>query len=176
MRTLHHDSMARKPKGEETGKKADSPSKRRLGPALAAAILVSAPLALASCGPDCALPDGCETRDFELSLAEGEERETVTDGAVLRIKVLDIYQTVAVDGAVTCKVTGSGATISLRVESDPPFEQQLTLGPSRCFALSSSCMSINDVEITQDLGPLDSETGTCEVSNERVNFTLEIGI
>jgi len=167
MKTLQHDNAPRQ-RNEET-------RKRPARAAAFAALLVAAPMALASCGPDCAVGDGCDTRDFNLSLGVGEERETVTDGAILRVKVLDITQTVKPDGAATCKATGGSATIRIRVETDPVYEQDLVIGPSMCFALASSCMSINDVEITQDLGNLDADTGTCEVTNEKANFTLEIG-
>jgi hypothetical protein len=43
-----------------------------------------------------------------------------------------------------------------------------------CSAPLNFCMAINDAEVRQDIGRLDAESGTCEVTNERLLFTLEL--
>jgi hypothetical protein len=126
----------------------------------------------------------CNTNEYDITLKEGETKETVSNGEVVTIQVLSISQNGTLEGT-RCIAYGGGATIHLTVESDPPFEQDINITPSMCFAITNRCIAISDVSIGSDFGIPDAGAGeitdggvyinTCTVTNKSVSFTLTLG-
>ncbi|MFH0885264.1 MAG: hypothetical protein V1861_06145 [Candidatus Micrarchaeota archaeon] len=151
-------------------------SKAALKKALAV-VLVASPMSLASCN-DCPVDSSCSTNDFDITLKEGETKETVTNGEVVAIKVLSISQQTEDIGLPTCEVYGGSATINLKVESETPFEQEIVISPSMCFSITNRCIAISDVSFDSEVGGPDGGTDAepCELTEKTVSFTLTLGV
>jgi len=148
-------------------------------------LLVAAPMGLAACNP-CPVDSSCSTNDYDITLKEGESKETMSNGQKVTIQVLSISVDSAMNGTV-CETHGGGATIHLTVESETPFEQDIVITPSMCFSITNRCIGISDVSLGSDFAAPDgglydgtdagvgTSTGACAVTNKSVSFMLTLG-
>lgn len=166
--------------------------------AFATAVLVAAPLGIVACDK-CPVDDSCSTNDYDLTLAEGETKETMSGNQKVTIEVLSISRRTEDIGLPECNVYGGSATIHLVVEplsgstsgdagtdAGSVFEQDITISSSMCFSISNRCIAINNVDFGSGSGRADagsggtSDSGTttlgaCTVTDKTVSFTLTLG-
>jgi hypothetical protein len=159
---------------------------------LLAAVATAAVLA-EGCTP-CPVADSCNTNDYNITLGEGETKDTVSNGVPMHITAMSITVNARVEGAV-CRAYSGGAHVKLTIDSDPPYEQEFDISPSMCFSVVQRCIGVNDTEVTSDVrlvtssGLYDGDAGSgvytggdggtvtesCVISNKKVSFTLTIG-
>jgi hypothetical protein len=155
-----------------------------------AAMALASSVAASGCTDSCPLDPACDpTHDYHLTLGVGESTETLSGGVIVRIQVLDIYESIDTqNGRGFCYPQGGGARIRLRIESDPPFEQEFNISPNNCFSVQQACVGIRDVSVSEDLHRIIGDAGTpdpdagveiggnghCSITNEKVHFTLRL--
>jgi hypothetical protein len=169
----------------------------KAGQKRASAMLITAFAAAAvlaeGCTP-CPVADSCNTNDYDITLGEGETKDTMSNGVPMHITAMSISVNARVEGAI-CRAYSGGAHVKLRIDSDPPYEQEFDISPSMCFSVVERCIGVNDTEVTSDVrlvtsnGLYDGDAGTgvytggdggtltesCEITNKKVSFTLTIG-
>ncbi|MCI0503298.1 hypothetical protein L0Y65_01145 [Candidatus Micrarchaeota archaeon] len=140
----------------------------------------------------CPVADDCNANDYEVTLAEGEKKTTVSNGLPVTVECLSISETVKFEPTGICRTYGGSAKIRLTIESDPPLVQEVDVSPSMCFSVIERCVAINDAEVSMDVEPVQNGlydgdggsggsdaggtiSGSCLVSNEKVTFSLTIG-
>lgn len=184
-------------KEDESGKDVRRPQSQ-LAKALATAVLVAAPLGIAACDK-CPVDDSCSTNDYELTLAEGETKETVSSGQKVTITVTSISMQTEDVGLPECRVYGGSALLHLRVEplsgttsgdagasGESVFEQDINVSSSMCFAITNRCIAINNASFGSEPGRSDAGAGVttdagtttlgaCTVTDKTVSFTLTLG-
>lgn len=173
-------------------------------PSRARQVFAAAALAVACAGPAACSPETiCEnTREFNVTLKEGESVDTSAGRNNVKVEVLRIYQSAESENHITCDSRSGGATVRVTIETDPPLVETFAIVSNNvvtmehsCTGASSgsrslSCVIIKDTEVEQDLefastpdgGPAGAEDGGqvssdgyCRITNERVSFTLILG-
>jgi hypothetical protein len=166
-------------------------SKRPMAALLTAAALCAV---LAEGCRTCPVADDCNSNDYEVTLAEGEKKTTVSNGLPVTVECLSISETVRMEPTGICRTYGGSAKVRLTIESDPPLVQEVDISPSMCFSVIERCVAINNAEVSMDVEPAQDGLyggdggaggaggdaggtvyGSCIVSNESVKFTLTIG-
>jgi hypothetical protein len=185
MKTLKHGPESRNRRNE---------TQRGAAPRnLFSGLLVAGAMGFSNGCVDCPVTDECNTRDIDVTIKTGERREATTNGQKLTIDVLDIDQETKVEYPAVCRAYAGWARVKVRIESDPVYEQVFAIAPNTCVSVYEKCVAINNVEVTQDVtevaasgdgGAGGAASGVpgggagevkCQVSNERLSFTLTVG-
>ncbi|HSB46992.1 MAG TPA: hypothetical protein VLD37_03190 [Candidatus Bilamarchaeum sp.] len=131
---------------------AESGQTRSAAKVFAAAALAGA-LSAQGCTDACPVNPACEpTHDYHMTLGVGECTQTVSAGTIVRVQVLDIYESIdTMNNRGFCYPQGGGARVWVRIESVPPFEQEFNIAPRNCMSIQQACLAISNVEVSEDL-------------------------